>query len=141
MTNVNTCEGGAETWKPRSAARERASPMPPMRLNGFLPTHVVSVPIDISQPPTPLLDLIFKTDLKVTTTRAPLHCRRAILHFKLRAQVEAQKAHFYMPLMFGLIKPKSSFKTYWPLQHSKTLAPPTAYQKRELGFHVIFFSI
>jgi hypothetical protein len=27
---------------------ERASAMPPMRLNGFFPTHVESVPIDIS---------------------------------------------------------------------------------------------
>lgn len=43
-----TWEGGGATEKPRSAAIERASDIPPMRLNGFFPTQVVSLPIDIS---------------------------------------------------------------------------------------------
>lgn len=45
-----TCEGGGETEKPRSAAIERASDIPPIRLRGFFPTQVVSLPIDIRTP-------------------------------------------------------------------------------------------
>ena len=46
------CGWGGETEKPRSAAMERASDMPPMRLRGFLPTQLDSLPIDIFQFPT-----------------------------------------------------------------------------------------
>ena len=42
-----TCDGGGATEKPRSAAIERASDIPPIRLRGFFPTQVVSPPIDI----------------------------------------------------------------------------------------------
>lgn len=42
-----TCEGGGLTEKPRSAAIERASDIPPSRLRGFFPTQLVSLPIDI----------------------------------------------------------------------------------------------
>lgn len=45
-----TWEGGGLTEKPRSAAMERASDMPPRRLRGFFPTQLVSLPIDISKP-------------------------------------------------------------------------------------------
>lgn len=50
-----TWVGGGATEKPRSAAMERASDMPPMRLRGFFPTQVVSVLLaidDISHSPT-----------------------------------------------------------------------------------------
>lgn len=49
IEEVGTWEGGGATEKPRSAAMERASDMPPMRLRGFFPTQVlpVSLPIDI----------------------------------------------------------------------------------------------
>lgn len=50
-----TWVGGGETEKPRSAAMERASDMPPIRLRGFFPTQVVSVLLaidDISHSPT-----------------------------------------------------------------------------------------
>jgi len=50
-----TWEGGGATENPRSAAMERASAMPPMRLMGFLPTQVVSQPIDM------IFDLIWQT--------------------------------------------------------------------------------
>ena len=42
-----TWVGGGDTEKPRSEAIERASDIPPMRRSGFLPTHVLSLPIDI----------------------------------------------------------------------------------------------
>lgn len=50
MRSTIACEGGGDTEKPRSAAIERASDIPPIRLRGFFPTQVVSLPIDIRTP-------------------------------------------------------------------------------------------
>jgi len=42
-----TWDGGGDMEKPRSAANDRASGIPPMRFTGFLPTQLDSLAIDI----------------------------------------------------------------------------------------------
>lgn len=44
---IDTWDGAGDTEKPRSAAIDSASDIPPMRFTGFLPTQLDSLAIDI----------------------------------------------------------------------------------------------
>lgn len=46
VREIDTWDKGGDMEKPRSAAIDRASDIPPMRFTGFLPTQLDSLAID-----------------------------------------------------------------------------------------------